>query len=95
MTKASTSIEAIRTSILSRLSVIACCGAVNDVDIEVNWERTSGMTNWWVTRIRFQRAPFPPTDIAASTSVIARIEHDLQASWFIVTDDGFSRGLHV
>jgi hypothetical protein len=95
MTKASTSIEAIRTSILNKLSLIDCCGAVDDVDIEVNWERTFGMTNWWVTRIRFQRAPFPPADIAASTSVIARIEQDLQSAWFIVTDDGFARGLHV
>lgn len=95
MIKASTSIQAIRSSILHELSGISCCGAVDDIDIEVNWERSIGMTNWWVTRIRFQKSPFPGNDIAASTSEIARIEHDLQAAYFIVTDDGFTRGLHT
>ncbi|MEQ1754432.1 MAG: hypothetical protein ABL973_09895 [Micropepsaceae bacterium] len=53
------------------------------------------MTNWWVTRIRFQKSPFPNCDIAASTIEIARIESGLQNAFFVVTDEGFARGEHV
>jgi hypothetical protein len=94
MIKQAKSQEAIRTSIMTELHAISCCGAVDDVGIEVNWERASGMINWWVTRIRYQKSPFPQSDIAASGSEIARIESALQAQYFVETDDAFKLGVH-
>jgi hypothetical protein len=95
MKKLAKSKESIRVSMMTELRAISCCGAVDDVGIEVNWDRPAGMINWWVTRIRYQKSAFPQSDIAASESEISRIEAVLQQRYFIETDDGFSRGAHV
>ena len=87
--------ESIRASIMTELRDISCCGAVDDVGIEVNWDRPLGLANWWVTRIRYQDAAFPHSDIAASESEISRIEAVLQAQYFVESNDGFKRGADV
>ena len=95
MKTAAKSQESVRASIMTEVRAISCCGAVDDVGIEVNWERPSGMTNWWVTRIRYQKSAFPQSDIAASEGEISRIEAVLQRRYFIESDEGFNRGTHV
>jgi hypothetical protein len=95
MKKTPKSKESVRASIMREVRGISCCGAVDDVGIEVNWDRSSGMTNWWVTRIRYKKSAFPRSDIAASECEISRIEAVLQQRYFIETDDGFGRGAHV
>ena len=95
MIKTATSQEYILESIMNRVQDISCCGAVVDVGIEVNTERALGMNNWWVTRIKYQRSPFPNSDIAASCLEISRIEAALQANFFIEIDAGFQLGSHV
>ncbi len=95
MIKQAKSKESIHASIMTELRDISCCGAVDDIGIEVNWDRPSGFTNWWVTRIRYQNTAFPRSDIAASENEISRIEAVLQAQYFIESNDGFKRGAHV
>lgn len=80
--------ESIRVLIMSELHDISCCGAVDDIGIEVNWERPAGLNNWWVTRIRYQNAAFPHADIAASEEEISRIEALHQARFFVQARDG-------
>ena len=92
MAKLPKSQEAVRASIMTELSNISCCGAVRDVGIEVNWDRPSGMANWWVTRIRYQDSAFPRSDIAASENEISRVEALLQAQYFIRSDAAFVLG---
>ena len=87
MIKQAKSKESIRASIMEELNEIPCCGAVNDVRIEVNWDRPSGWVNWWVTRIKYQSTAFPQTDIAASGDEISRIEAHLQARYFVESSD--------
>ncbi len=95
MIKQAKSQESIQETIMIELRAISCCGAVDDIGIEVNWERPSGFTNWWVTRIRYQSTAFPHADIAASENEISRIEAHLQARYFIESNDGFSLGTRV
>lgn len=80
---------------MTELHDISCCGAVDDVGIEVNWDRPLGFTNWWVTRIRYQKTAFPHSDIAASENEISRIEALLQTQYFVESNDGFTRGANV
>ena len=83
MIKQAKSKESIRATIMTELNEISCCGAVDDVGIEVNWDRPQGLINWWVTRIKYQSTAFPQTDIAASEEEISRIEAHLQARYFV------------
>ena len=87
MTKQAKSKESIRASIMEELNEIPCCGAVNDVRIEVNWDRPAGLINWWVTRIQYQNTAFPQTDIAASGEQISRVEANQQARYFVQSND--------
>jgi len=95
MIRQAKSLESMHECIMVELRGICCCGAVDGIGIEVNWERPSGFTNWWVTRIRYQNTAFPHADIAASENEISRIEALLQARYFIEPNDGFSRGTRV
>lgn len=87
MIKQARSKESIRSSIMRELNAISCCGAVDDVRIEVNWDRPSGLINWWVTRIQYQNTAFPQTDIAASGKEVSRIEAYMQARYFVQAND--------
>ncbi len=92
MTKRPESQETIRASIMSEIRAISCCGAVDDIGIEVNWDRPAGTSNWWVTRIKYRDADFPGADMAASGDEISRVEAVLQAQYFVKSDDGFVLG---
>jgi hypothetical protein len=92
MKKIATSQESVHSTMMRELRDISCCGCVDDVGIEVNWERSSGMTNWWVTRIRYQASAFPQSDIATSEREISRVEAVLQSRYYVETDDSFMLG---
>lgn len=92
-TKIATSQDAVHTSMMAELRCITCCDEVEDVGIEVNWDRLAGMTNWWVTRIRYRNPDCAGPHLAGSEAEISRVEAVLQARYFVEANDGFRLGI--
>jgi hypothetical protein len=79
----------IHDAVMAQLHEIATCDAVNDVVIEVNWDRPPGFANWWVTRIKYRSAGTQRAGIFDSGKEVARVEAQLQTVFF-AERDGFS-----
>ncbi len=89
MRKQGKSPNGIHDSVMAQLHEIATCKAIDDVVIEVNWDRPIGFANWWITRIKYRSGGTQRSGIVDSGNEVSRVETHLQARFF-AERDGFA-----
>ena len=72
----------IHGAVLDELHGVAACRAIQDVVIEVNWDRPAGLSNWWIRQIKFRNGSVQHPGCAGAGSELARIEAVLQSKFF-------------